>query len=87
MMAREYSYPAVVSNEYEGGLWVANFVNLSGCWTEGRDRNDVVRRAPEALAGWLKSCLEAGWPLPEAPAVEELKKAGLGEVLVFKVEI
>ena len=53
MMAREYSYPAVVSNEYEGGLWVANFVNLSGCWTEGRDRNDVVRRAPEALAGWL----------------------------------
>ena len=86
-MAREYSYPAVVSNEYEGGLWVANFVNLTGCWTEGADRDDVVRRAPEALSEWLKSCLDAGWPVPQPPAAEELRKAQLGEVIIFKVKV
>ena len=86
-MAREFAYPAVVSNEYEGGLWVANFVNLTGCWTEGQDRNDVIHRAPGTLAEWLRSCLEAGWPVPEPPSAEELEKAQLGEVLLFKVEV
>ena len=49
-MEKEYVYPAVLAFGYdEGRLWAANFVGLSGCWVEGEDREDVIKRAPEVL--------------------------------------
>lgn len=86
-MGREFTYPAIVSNNYMDGMWVANFVGITGCWSEGEDREDVVRRAPEVLAEWLKSCVAADWPIPEPISVEELKDANAGEVILVKVTI
>lgn len=83
MEEREFVYPAVLAFGYDGGrLWVANFVGLSGCWVEGCDKDDVVRRAPAVLAEYVKSCREADWPIPEPPTVEELEAADVGEIIM-----
>ncbi len=85
---KEYIYPAVVAYGYDGGrLWVANFVGFSGCWVEGEDRDDVLTRAPEVLGEYIRSCLAAEWPLPEAPDVAELEAADVGEVIMVKTYI
>lgn len=82
-MSAIFSYPAVVSNQYnDGNLWVANFPGLSGCWVEGADRSDVVARAPETLREYVLSCRRADWPIPNAPDAEELKMAEVGEVII-----
>ena len=85
MCGKEYAYPAVVAFGYGGGnLWVANFAGLSGCWVEGTDRDEVLRRAPYVLSEYIKSCLAAEWPIPDAPDAEELREANAGEVIIIK---
>lgn len=87
-MPRRYSYPALLSRSYEGGrLWVANFVGLHGCWVEGEEREEVVARAPRVLEEYLKSCLEAGIPLPDAPDAGSLRALGAGEVMVVSASV
>ncbi len=87
-MEKEYVYPAVLAFGYDGGrLWVANFVNLFGCWVEGEDREDVLKRAPEVLKEYLQCCIEAGWSIPEPQTVEDLEKIDVGEVITVKCKI
>lgn len=87
-MKKEYEYPAVLAFGYDGGrLWVVNFVGLSGCWVEGEDREDVLRRAPEVLKEYIRSCIEAEWPIPEPPGIEDLKAANVGEVITVRCRI
>lgn len=84
-MKKEYVYPALLLFGYEGGkLWVANFVGLHGCWVEGEDKEDVVSRAPAVLGAYLRSCFEAGIPVPEAPDADELHALGMGEVITVR---
>lgn len=82
---KEYIYPAVVAFGYDGGkLWVANFPGLQGCWVEGEDRSDVIERAPDVLAEYIKSCIAAEWHVPAAPDRAELEAADAGEVIMIK---
>lgn len=84
-MEKEITYPALLSFGYDGGkLWVANFVGLRGCWVEGPDRADVVSRAPAALGEYLRGCLEAGIPIPDASSADELRELGMGEVITVR---
>jgi predicted RNase H-like HicB family nuclease len=85
---KEYEYPAVVAFGYgDGELWVANFPGLSGCWVEGKDREDVLKRAPAVLMEYIRSCIDAEWPVPEAPDSAELQDADAGEIIMIKVKI
>ncbi len=87
-MKKEYAYPAVLAFGYDGGrLWVANFVDLSGCWVEGEERNDVIKRAPDVLREYIHCCVEAGCPIPEPRPVEDLEAADVGEVIVFRCRV
>lgn len=87
-MDKEYIYPAVLAFGYDGGrLWALNFVGLSGCWVEGEDRDDVIKRAPEVLKEYLKSCIEAEWPIPQPPNVGDLEDADAGEVIIVKCRV
>lgn len=87
-MEKEYVYPAVLAFGYDGGrLWAANFAGLSGCWVEGEDRDDVIKRAPEVLKEYIKCCIEAEWPIPEPPKVGDLEEADAGEVILVKCRI
>ena len=82
-MPIKFTYPAIVSNQYnDGSLWVANFPGLSGCWVEGLCREDVIARAPSVLSEYVSSCQAANWPIPEAPNVKELTDTGSGEVII-----
>jgi len=87
-MEREYIYPAVLAFGYnEGTLWAANFVNLSGCWVEGEDREEVIKRAPVVLKEYLQCCIDAGWAIPEPPKAEDLEEADVGEVITVRCRI
>ena len=87
-MKKKYTYPAIVADGYDSGrLWVANFPGLSGCWAEGPTREDVVSRGEETLRLYIKSCLDAEWPLPEPTAEEELENANVGDVVLFSCEL
>lgn len=87
MVVKRYSFPALLSFGYEGRLWVANFVGLRGCWVEGEDREDVLKRAPSALGEYLRGCLESGVPIPNAPDAGELRALQMGEVMVISVRL
>jgi len=54
---------------------------------EGEDREDVLRRAPEVLKEYIRSCIEAEWPIPEPPGIEDLKAANVGEVITVRCRI
>ena len=87
-MEKEYAYPALLAFGYDGGrLWAANLVGLSGCWVEGEDREDVIKRAPEVLKEYLKCCIEAEWPIPEPPKAGDLEAADVGEVITVRCRI
>ena len=87
-MEKEYAYPALLAFGYDGGrLWAANFVGLSGCWVEGEDREDVIKRAPEVLKEYLKCCIEAEWSIPEPPKAGDLEAADVGEVITVRCRI
>ena len=71
-MEKEYAYPALLAFGYDGGrLSAANFVGLSGCWVEGEDREDVIKRAPEVLKEYLKCCIEAEYRVEDPLIMEE----------------
>lgn len=87
-MEKEYVYPAVLASGYdEDRIWVVNFVGLSGCWVEGEDKEDVIKRAPGVLKDYLNCCIQAKWPIPEPAKVEDLKAANVGEVVIVKCKI
>lgn len=79
-----YAYPAVVADCYEGGVWVLNFPDLSGCWCEGISPEDVIEKAPRTLGDYLAFREKTGVPpIPSDPA--ELAGAGVGAVVVITV--
>lgn len=77
-------YPALLSFGYEGDLWVANFSGMPGCWVEGKDREDVIARAPAMLALYLEGCLNSGIDIPKSMDADDMRETGLGEVLMIR---
>jgi predicted RNase H-like HicB family nuclease len=86
--SKHFEWPAIIISGYgDGTLWVANFVGLTSCWVEGKDREDVIRRAPAVLAEYIESCVKAHWPIPDPPSVDELESTKLGEVITVQTEL
>jgi len=84
-VSKEYVFPAILSNEYEGGkLWVVTFLGLKGCWVEGTDKDEVLARAPKVLKEYLNSCIEKELLDRDFMSIEELEEANNNEVIAVK---
>ncbi|MDY2983808.1 MAG: hypothetical protein SOR75_00570 [Synergistes jonesii] len=85
-MTEKYVYPLVLYREPRDGgdIWIGNFPGLNGCWAEAPSRGKVLHSAPLVLHEYASACRELKWPLPEAPSVDELKEANVGEVFLIE---
>ena len=53
----------------EDGIFVADVPSLPGCISQGQTREEAVRNAEEAIAGYLESLKTHGEPIP--PSIDE----------------
>lgn len=83
-----FSYPLVLYEDREDGeeIWRGNFPGLNGCWLEAATRDEVIARAPSVLGEYAAACRGAGWRLPRAPELSELRDTGVGEVFMIWAE-
>ncbi len=85
--AEVFTYPALVADCYEGGMWVVHFPDLPGCWYEAASRDEAVRNAEGLLRTYLAYRKEMGLPLPSPGAAGTLEQVGLGEVISVTVDV
>lgn len=64
-------YPAIVHADPEG-LW-AEFPDLDGCFTQGKDKQELLARASEAMECFILGELEDGHALPKATEPQDIK--------------
>jgi predicted RNase H-like HicB family nuclease len=65
-------YIAVFVPERAGG-WSVLFRDLPGCATQGKDLNEALENAADALAGHVAVARDFGDELPEPSALEEIR--------------
>ena len=65
-------YPAVIHKE-DDGLWL-EFPDLSGCFTQGDNLEELMEHAEEALGAFLAVKLESGEKLPTPSEISEITK-------------
>lgn len=80
-----YTYPAVLSDCYEGGMWVIHFPDLSGCWYEGATREEVLDAGESLLGEYLAAREQFGLRLPVPSIRDTLVEAGVGAVVMVTV--
>ena len=49
----------------EDGYWVAEFPSLSGCISQGKNKQEAIANVEEAIEGYGASLKKDGLPLPE----------------------
>lgn len=54
------------------GFW-GEFPDLPGCMTDGKDQDDLLRNATDALASWIDAKIRLGEALPETSSLESVK--------------
>lgn len=67
----KYVYPAVFTQEKEGGYSV-NFPDVESCYTCGDSLIDAMEMATDVLTMMLKISEEEGTPIPVATAVKKI---------------
>lgn len=63
----KYVYPAIFHNNADDGSYTVIFPDLSGCITEGKNIDDALFMAQDALALWLE-CSTVPFPASSDPA-------------------
>jgi predicted RNase H-like HicB family nuclease len=64
-------YTVILVPEEEGGYSV-EVPALTGCYTQGETREEVIAMAKEAIELYLESCKAHNEPIPEESGVESL---------------
>jgi predicted RNase H-like HicB family nuclease len=59
----------VLVEEDEDGVFVARVSSLPGCVSQGKTREEAIRNAKEAIAGYVESLRAHGDPIP--PSIGE----------------
>jgi antitoxin HicB len=49
----------------EGGGYLAEVLELSGCLADGRTPDEAIHRLEESMEAWIETALELGKPIPE----------------------
>jgi antitoxin HicB len=65
-------YTVVLEPNYPEEGYTVRVPALPGCITHGRDREEALERAKEAIAGFIEGLRKAGEPVPEETAPVEL---------------
>ena len=58
-------YPAKIKYSREDKTYLVEFPDLPGCLTEGKNMDDAIHNAKEALTGYLASIFERNLKIPE----------------------
>lgn len=73
----KYIYPAVF-HPNDDGSYTVTFPDLPGCITEGKDLDNALHMAQDALSGWMEYATESGTPVAPASRPQDLA-LGQGE--------
>ncbi len=65
-----YTIKITYDNDEENPGWVAQVVELPGCFTQADTFEELGEMVQDAMRSWLETSLEMGQPIPE-PAVDE----------------
>ncbi|MBI2913391.1 MAG: type II toxin-antitoxin system HicB family antitoxin [Chloroflexi bacterium] len=75
-MSSKREYTVILDPDPEGRGFTVHVPALPGCITQGRTRDEAIRRAREAILVHLEGLMADGEPLPDdVTAVEVLKVA------------
>ncbi len=67
----KYIYPAVF-HPNEDGSYTVIFPDLPGCITEGKDLDDALHMAQDALATWVEYAVESGENIAPASRPQDI---------------
>jgi antitoxin HicB len=62
-------YPAKIKYIREDKSYIVEFPDLPGCLTEGKNMDDAIHNAKEALTGYLTSIFERNLKIPKSSKV------------------
>lgn len=74
-------YLAIIEEDAEQGVFFASFPDAPGCTASGKDQDEVLDNAADALSEWATDEIADGRELPRARSYVELLKSeeyGLG---------
>jgi len=79
----KYVYPAIFTPEDSGGYSI-RFPDIKNCFTDGNDLSDAMQQANDVVCLMLYDLEQAGAPIPEASAVQDLQAGlSLGEFVTL----
>lgn len=55
----------VIICQGEDGYWVAECLNLPGCISQGKTKEEAIANIREAISGYIAALEEDGLPVPE----------------------
>jgi predicted RNase H-like HicB family nuclease len=64
-------YPVKIEFDAEDNLYVAEFLDLPGCFAPGASVEEAYQRAQEAKEEWIRVAKEQGLPIPAPSRSEE----------------
>ncbi len=57
-------YSFTFLHDKDDGGYVAKVSELAGCMSQGRTKDEALRRVRDAMRAWIESALEDGLPIP-----------------------
>lgn len=70
-MAKKYT--VILEPNYPEEGYTVRVPSLSGCITYGRNKEEALERAKEAIEGFIEGLQKAGEPIPEEVTPAELE--------------
>jgi predicted RNase H-like HicB family nuclease len=65
-------YPMVIHWSAEDGAYVATFPGLQGIGISGKTAAEAARKGQEVIVNYVTAHIDAGLPLPEPMALEQI---------------
>lgn len=63
----------VLLEQDEDGMFIARVPELPGCLSDGKTKDEALKRVKEAIEGYLETLKEEGWPLPKVVSEETVE--------------
>lgn len=67
-------YPCVIEKGDDQHAYGVVFPDCPGCYSAGDTLDEALNNASEALAGWMESMVEEGYPIKSPSSFDEIMK-------------
>jgi len=67
-MSLPYEFSVKLIEDEGEKYYFAKFAELDGCMTDGETLEELAKNIPEAMRGWLETCIDNNIPIPEPNA-------------------